>query len=139
MGNQRTIKKEIELGGVGLHTAHRASIRFKPAPVNSGINFVRVDLEDKPSLKTEWNNILAESFTMRRTSLGKGEAEVHTVEHIMAALSGLGIDNLIIEISNNEIPGFDGSAKNIVEALSKAGIEEQASPRNYFVLRQEPG
>ncbi|MFC1658464.1 bifunctional UDP-3-O-[3-hydroxymyristoyl] N-acetylglucosamine deacetylase/3-hydroxyacyl-ACP dehydratase [Candidatus Omnitrophota bacterium] len=136
MENQRTIKKEVELGGIGLHTANRASIRFKPAPINSGINFVRVDLKDKPSLKTEWDNILAESFTMRRTSLGKGEAEVHTVEHIMAAFSGLGIDNLIIEISNNEIPGFDGSAKNIVEALSRAGIEEQDNPRNYFVLRE---
>ncbi|MGD9014453.1 MAG: bifunctional UDP-3-O-[3-hydroxymyristoyl] N-acetylglucosamine deacetylase/3-hydroxyacyl-ACP dehydratase [Candidatus Omnitrophota bacterium] len=136
MEKQRTIKREVELEGVGLHTANRAKIKFKPASVNSGINFQRVDLEAKPSLKTSWDNILAESFTMRRTSLGNGQVQIHTVEHIMAALSGLGIDNLIIEINNSEIPGFDGSTKNIVEALNKAGIEEQNSQRNYFTLRE---
>jgi UDP-3-O-[3-hydroxymyristoyl] N-acetylglucosamine deacetylase/3-hydroxyacyl-[acyl-carrier-protein] dehydratase len=136
MEKQRTIKKETELEGIGLHTANRAKIKFKPAPVNSGLNFVRVDLEQRPHLKIEWDSILAESFTMRRTSLGNEHAQVHTVEHIMAALSGLGIDNLVIEIDNNEVPGFDGSAKTVVEALSKAGIEEQNGQRNYFILRE---
>ncbi len=136
MDRQKTIKREIELEGIGLHTANRARIKFKPAPVNSGINFIRIDLQTKPRLRADWDNILAESFTKRRTSLGNGEAQVHTVEHIMAALSGLGIDNLDIEITNNEIPGFDGSAKIIVEALNKAGIEEQEASRNYFLLRE---
>ena len=136
MEKQRTIKKETALDGIGLHTANRAKIKFKPAPVNSGLNFVRVDLEQRPYLRVEWDSILAESFTMRRTSLGNEHAQVYTVEHIMAALSGLGIDNLIIEIDNNEVPGFDGSAKTIVEALSKVGIEEQDVQRNYFILRE---
>lgn len=136
MDKQKTIKREVELEGTGLHTANQARIKFKPAPVNSGINFIRIDLGTRPHLAAEWDNILAESFTMRRTSLGNGQACVHTVEHIMAALSGLGIDNLNIEITNNEIPGFDGSAKIMVEALNKAGIEEQEAVRNYFLLRE---
>jgi UDP-3-O-[3-hydroxymyristoyl] N-acetylglucosamine deacetylase/3-hydroxyacyl-[acyl-carrier-protein] dehydratase len=137
MDKQRTIKKDIELEGMGLHTANRTKIRFRPSAVNSGINFIRVDLEKSPCIRAEWNNILPESFTMRRTSLGDGgEVQVHTVEHVMAALSGLSIDNLGIEITNNEIPGFDGSAKVMVEALMKAGIEEQDAVRNYYVLRE---
>jgi len=136
MERQKTIKREVELKGIGLHTANQVSIKFKPAPINSGINFIRIDLKTRLSLHAEWDNILAESFIMRRTSLGIGQAQVHTVEHIMAALCGLGIDNLNIEITNNEIPGFDGSAKIVFDALTKAGIEEQGTPRNYFILRE---
>ncbi|MFH1678808.1 MAG: UDP-3-O-acyl-N-acetylglucosamine deacetylase [Candidatus Omnitrophota bacterium] len=136
MGKQKTIKTEIELEGLGLHTANRARIKFKPAPVDSGIHFIRVDLKDKFRVRAELGNVLEESFTMRRTSLGNKQVQVQTVEHIMAAICGLGIDNLDIEITNNEIPGFDGSAKVIIEALIKAGIEEQSNPRNYFLLRE---
>lgn len=136
MEKQITIKREIELEGIGLHTANQAKIKFKPASVNSGINFIRIDLKNKPRLQAAWDNILPESFTMRRTSLGNEQAQVHTVEHVMAALCGLGIDNLDIEINNNEIPGFDGSTKVIVEALSKVGMEEQDALRNYFILRE---
>jgi len=136
MENQRTIKKAIELEGRGLHTGNKARLKFKPAPVNSGINFIRDDLETRPHLHAEWDNILVGSVIMRRTSLGNEEIQIHTVEHLMAALSGLGIDNLVIEINNNEIPGFDGSAKIIVEALERAGIDQQDSARNYFLLRE---
>jgi len=135
MEKQRTIKKEIELEGIGLHTGNKARMVFKPAPVDSGMNFIRVDLETRPIIRVEWNNILADSYVMRRTSLGNGEIQVHTVEHILGALSGLCIDNIYIEINSNEIPGFDGSAKIIAEAIDRAGIEEQDSPRNYFHLR----
>ncbi|MFH1577824.1 MAG: UDP-3-O-acyl-N-acetylglucosamine deacetylase [Candidatus Omnitrophota bacterium] len=136
MEKQKTIKREVELEGIGLHTANRAKLKFRPALPGSGINFIRTDLGDKFRLRAEWPNVLPESFTMRRTSLGNGQFQVHTVEHIMAAISGLGIDNLDIEISNNEVPGFDGSAKVVLEALIKAGIEEQDSTRHYFVLRE---
>ena len=136
MDKQRTIKREVELEGIGLHTGNKARMKFKPAPVNSGINFIRIDLETRPSLRAEWDSVLPESFIMRRTSIGNAQAQVHTVEHIMAALSGLDIDNLNIEINNNEVPGFDGSAQIMVEALNKAGIEEQDSRRNYFMLRE---
>lgn len=136
MEKQKTIKRETELEGIGLHTANRAKIKFKPAAVNSGINFTRVDLAAKPCVRAEWSNVLEESLTMRRTSLGNGQVQIHTVEHIMAAICGLGIDNLDIEITNNEIPGFDGSAKVIVDALAGAGIEEQEAQKNYFSLRE---
>ena len=136
MDKQRTIKREVELDGIGLHMGNKARMKFKPAPINSGINFIRIDLETKPSLRAQWDSVLPESFIMRRTSLGNGQVQVYTVEHIMAAISGLDIDNLNIEITNNEIPGFDGSAQIMVEALNKAGIEEQDSPRNYFILRE---
>lgn len=136
MDKQRTIKREVELDGIGLHMGNKARMKFKPAPINSGINFIRIDLETKPSLRAQWDSVLPESFIMRRTSLGNGQVQVYTVEHIMAAISGLDIDNLNIEITNNEIPGFDGSAQIMVEALNKAGIEEQDSSRNYFILRE---
>jgi len=136
MERQKTIRREIELEGIGLHTANRAKIKFKPAPVNSGINFIRVDLESKPRLRAEWSNVLEESLTMRRTSLGNGQVQIHTVEHIMAAICGLGIDNLDIEITNNEIPGFDGSAKVIVDALIEAGLKEQEGGKSYYSLRE---
>jgi len=136
MERQRTIKREAELEGIGLHTASRAKIKFKPAAVNSGINFIRVDLESKPRLRAEWSNVLEESLTMRRTSLGNGQVQIHTVEHIMAAICGLGIDNLDIEITNNEIPGFDGSAKVIVDALIEAGLKEQEEGKSYISLRE---
>ncbi len=137
MDKQRTIKKEIELEeGIGLHSGNKARIKFKPAGVGCGINFIRVDLQGQPSLRAEWSNILAESFIMRRTSMGQQQVQVHTVEHIMAALCGLGIDNLDIEITNNEFPGFDGSAKVMIKALEAAGIEQQENPRNYFLLRE---
>jgi len=136
MERQKTIRRETELEGIGLHTANRAKIKFKPAPVNSGINFIRVDLESKPRLRAEWSNVLEESLTMRRTSLGNGQVQIHTVEHIMAAICGLGIDNLDIEITNNEIPGFDGSAKVIVDALIEAGLKELEVGKSYFSLRE---
>lgn len=135
MEKQKTIKEQVELEGIGLHTAGRAKIKFKPAPVNYGINFVRVDLGTESRIRAELANVLKESFTLRRTSLGNGQSEVQTVEHVMAAVCGLGIDNLDIEINNKEVPGFDGSAKVIVEALLKAGIQEQQEEKNYFLLR----
>ncbi len=136
MAKQRTIEKQIELEGVGLHTGNKAKVKFKPAPVNSGINFIRVDLDNASRLRAKWSNILADSFTMRRTSLGNAEVQVHTVEHIMSALCGLGIDNLDIEITNSEVPGFDGSAKMILDAFKNAGIKEQEADRDYFLLRE---
>ncbi len=144
MNKQRTIEREISLSGVGLHTAGKVSIVFKPAGVDAGITFVRTDLAGSPAVRVSTDSLLPESYSIRRTSIGSGEAQVHTIEHLMAALSGLGIDNLCIEINNSEVPGLDGSSVEFLEALTKAGIREQEKERKYFSIREpifveEPG
>ncbi|MDP3143298.1 MAG: bifunctional UDP-3-O-[3-hydroxymyristoyl] N-acetylglucosamine deacetylase/3-hydroxyacyl-ACP dehydratase [Candidatus Omnitrophota bacterium] len=136
MDSQRTIKKETSLEGVGLHTGNPVKITLKPAVVNSGINFIRVDLPGKPLIKAQAENILDAIKVPRRTSLIKDGAEIHTIEHLMATLCGLGIDNLTIEINNNEVPGLDGSGLVFWEAVRKSGIEEQQAPRRYFYVKE---
>ena len=136
MSKQRTIQKEVSLSGTGLHTASKAKITFRPAQAGTGINFVRVDLADKPVVKTSIDNIFLSSSMSRRTSLGKEGSEIQTIEHLMAAISGLGIDNLNIEIDNKEVPGMDGSSVKFAEALVNAGIVEQDAERQYFTLKE---
>lgn len=132
---QKTIGREISLSGIGLHTAHKANLTFKPAAENTGINFIRVDLPQRPAIKVTAENILPQSRTPRRSSIGCGDVEIQTVEHLMAALAGLQIDNIDIEIDNNEIPGLDGSSLKFQEALLQAGIVKQQKERQYFSVR----
>jgi len=136
MDNQRTIEKEASLKGVGIHTANNVNITFKPADADSGINFMRTDLAERPVIKADLEHLLPSSRSPRRTSLGRGEAEVQTIEHLMAALVGLGIDNINIEIDNNEVPGLDGSSLHFIDILNKAGIKEQDSPRQYYLIKE---
>lgn len=136
MDNQKTIEREVSLTGIGLHTANKVNITFKPAPAGSGISFIRVDLPAKPVVKISTESLLSQSRSLRRTSLGDESVEIHTIEHLMAALSGLGIDNLSIEIDNNEIPGLDGSSLNFMEVLINAGIKEQAEPKQYCSIKE---
>lgn len=133
---QKTIKKETELKGIGLHTGRLTKVRFLPSPVNSGINFVRIDLPGRPIIPAHVSKIIDLAKSPRRTSIGNGEVEVHTIEHLMAALLGLGIDNIIIEIDGSEIPGLDGSALPFLEILEKAGIQEQTTPKKIFQLKE---
>lgn len=133
---QKTIAKELSLSGTGLHTANKVSITFKPAEVDSGINFVRTDLAGKFAVTASLENLLPQTASLRRTSIGKDGTEIQTVEHLMAALSGLRIDNLRVEMDNNEVPGLDGSSDSFVQTLSKAGIKEQDKERKYYVLRE---
>ncbi len=132
MKYQKTIKKPVEYRGVGLHTGSEVRVLFKPAEEDTGVNFVRVDLPEKPRVPVNANSI---SYRMRRTSLKHEGAEVHTVEHLMAALSGMGIDNLIIEIDGPEVPGGDGSALTFVELLKQAEIVTQRSPKKVFEIK----
>ena len=118
---QRTIKEKITYCGIGLHTGVKSTITLKSAPPFSGIKLVRVDLPQKPVINAEISSVVP---APRRTTLRTDGVEVHTVEHLMAALMGLGIDNLTIEIDANEIPEVDGSAAPFVEMLTKAGIQE---------------
>lgn len=136
MSKQKTIVKEVSFSGIGLHTANPAKVTLKPAPADNGVVFIRKDLPGNPRIKACVENILSVGKTPRRTSVEDGSACVQTVEHLMAALSGLGIDNLCVELDNNEIPGLDGSSLNFVEFIEQAGIKEEGKEKDYFLLTE---
>ena len=136
MDKQRTIEKEISLKGIGLHTGNKVGVTFKPADIDSGVYFVRKDLASRPVIKASVESLLPPEYSPRRTSIGQNGGEVQTIEHLMAALSGAGIDNLCVEIDNNEVPGLDGSSLNFIEALQQAGIKEQEAERRYFCVKE---
>ena len=136
MDKQKTIQREISLEGIGLHTAKKVSLTFKPADVDTGINFIRTDLPDRPLIKASIDYVLSQLRSPRRTSLGRDSIEIQTIEHLMAALAGLCIDNIHIEINNEEVPGLDGSSLNFLETLSKAGIKEQEKSRHYYLIKE---
>jgi len=129
--HQRTIKQPISLSGVGLHTGVTTTLTFLPSPVYTGIRFRRSDLPGKPEIPAIVDLVVE---VERGTTLRKGEATVHTVEHVLAASVGLQIDNMIIELDNVEPPACDGSAGPFVEALLKAGFEEQDAPKDYLII-----
>ncbi len=128
---QRTIKKEIAMSGVGLHTGTTCSLRFKPAEPDTGIRFVRADLPDKPWVIADIDHVVDIS---RGTTLQRGEAKVHTVEHVLAALAGLQIDNIVVELDGHEPPVGDGSAKPFVDTILKAGIENQEADKVFLEI-----
>jgi UDP-3-O-[3-hydroxymyristoyl] N-acetylglucosamine deacetylase/3-hydroxyacyl-[acyl-carrier-protein] dehydratase len=128
---QKTIAQEASLSGVGLHTGSLTTLTFKPAPVNHGIVFCRVDLPGKPIVPADVDHVVDVS---RGTTIGIGTALVHTVEHALAAMVGLGIDNLFIEIDADEIPNGDGSSLPVMTTLIKAGVVEQDADRNFIVI-----
>lgn len=131
MAKQRTISKEVSLQGVGLHTGNEVTLTFKPAPNNTGYCFVRTDLEGSPMVEADVNYVVN---TQRGTNLEKDGVSIQTSEHVLAACVGLEIDNIIIELDAAEPPIMDGSSKFFVEALEKAGIEEQECDREEFVV-----
>ncbi len=131
MRPQQTIKQPASFSGVGLHTGNQTTLTFKPASENTGILFRRLDLPDHPEIPANINHVVDSA---RGTSIGKGEIIIHTVEHVLAAIAGLEIDNIIVEINSNEPPVGDGSALPFVKALQKAGIKQQAAPKNYFKI-----
>ena len=133
MVKQKTIKTEISLTGVGLHTGKEVKMTFKPAPINNGFTFVRVDLEGSPIVEADANYVVN---TQRGTNLEKLGVKIQTPEHVLAALTGCDLDNVIVELNASELPIMDGSAKYFVEALEKAGIEEQNSKRNVYVVKE---
>jgi UDP-3-O-[3-hydroxymyristoyl] N-acetylglucosamine deacetylase/3-hydroxyacyl-[acyl-carrier-protein] dehydratase len=136
MDKQRTIARELSLKGVGLHTANKVNITFKPADADTGINFIRTDLPDRPVIKASVDCLLSSSVSPRRTSIGRGQVEIQTIEHLMAALAGAGIDNINIEIDNDEVPGLDGSSLNFSEVLKEAGVIEQEKERRYYSVKE---
>ncbi len=136
MEKQRTIVKQLSIKGVGLHTGNTANLTFKPADPDSGINFKRVDIKGSPLIKAAVDSILPASRSPRRTSIGAGDTQIQTVEHLMAALMGMEIDNILVEIDNIEIPGLDGSSLGYVELLEKCGITEQDKERKFYAVKE---
>ena len=136
MKNQRTIKGPATIEGVGLQTGARTALTLKPSPPSTGINFIRVDLPNKPLLSVRSIDFANLAQLERRTTLGMGPLQIQTTEHLMAALSGLSIDNIIIELNGAELPGLDGSAREFVEAIKKCGIAGQDAPRKFLELNK---
>jgi len=130
---QRTISKSISVKGIGLHTGQPVTLTFEPASDNHGFVFQRVDLPGEPKIKADVDNVVG---TNRGTTLEQNGAKVHTTEHVLAALSGCQVDNVLIKIDGPEIPIMDGSAKNFVEVIESAGYLEQNAAREYFELKE---
>lgn len=138
---QHTIERSVTLTGVGLHTGVNATMTFLPAKPNHGVKFQRIDIEGQPTVDADVDNVVDLS---RGTTIEQSGARVNTVEHVMAALVGLQIDNVLIQLDGPEPPIMDGSSIQFVNALKEAGLEEQNALRNFFevpegVFHREPG
>ncbi len=129
MFNQQTLNRAASFSGIGLHSGNRVNMTILPAPANSGVRFRRVDLEGKPEIEARVENV---SETNRSTTLAKGNVKVHTVEHVLAALAGFGIDNAVIELDANEPPIADGSSREFCKIIQTAGIGPLAEKREVF-------
>lgn len=130
---QRTIKKAFEFSGVGLHTGRDVDVYVRPAKAGRGIRFIRVDLPGKPIIKANTKKVVSTSYA---TTIGKKGATVSTIEHLMAAFYGMGIDNAIVEINGPEVPVMDGSSRSFVSMISSAGEKLLAEPRKYIVIKK---
>lgn len=133
MQHQQTLKRAVVLIGIGLHTGKDVRLTLKPARPNHGIVFVRTDLEGAPAIPAHFENVTS---TQMATTLSKGGASVSTVEHLMAAFEGMGVDNAIVEVDGPEIPIMDGSSGAFCKLLIEAGIEEQPMTRACLALRR---
>jgi UDP-3-O-[3-hydroxymyristoyl] N-acetylglucosamine deacetylase/3-hydroxyacyl-[acyl-carrier-protein] dehydratase len=133
MPNQHTISKPVSLKGVGIHTGQEVNLTFKPTKENQGYVFCRVDLPEKPLIEANINFVVN---TDRGTNLDKNGIKIRTSEHVLAALVGMGIDNILIELDAPEPPIMDGSSKYFVEALKKAGIKKQDAVREEYVVKE---
>ena len=131
MQYQQTLNKSYSFEGKGLHTGKVAKMTVGPAPVDTGIVFRRTDIGQEALVEALAENV---SNTARSTTISKGEASVSTIEHIMSALTGLGIDNAFIDIDNVEVPILDGSAKPYIDAMWKDGVKVQDAPRRYIEI-----
>jgi UDP-3-O-[3-hydroxymyristoyl] N-acetylglucosamine deacetylase/3-hydroxyacyl-[acyl-carrier-protein] dehydratase len=130
---QQTLRQPATYSGIGLHSGNRVTMTFLPAPPNSGIRFRRIDLEGKPEIEADVEFV---SATNRSTTLARGNAKIHTVEHVLAAFMGCGIDNAIVELDSNEPPIADGSAREYVKIIRAAGIQPQAERREVYAVKE---
>jgi UDP-3-O-[3-hydroxymyristoyl] N-acetylglucosamine deacetylase len=133
MIRQRTLKNVIRATGVGLHTGEKVFLTLRPAAVNTGIVFRRIDLEPVVDVKASLDNV---SSTRMSTTLERDGVRISTVEHLMAAFAGLGIDNVFVDLTAAEVPIMDGSAGPFVFLIESAGIEEQRAPKQFIRIKQ---
>ncbi|MBK5202488.1 MAG: bifunctional UDP-3-O-[3-hydroxymyristoyl] N-acetylglucosamine deacetylase/3-hydroxyacyl-ACP dehydratase [Prolixibacteraceae bacterium] len=131
---QKTLAKEFSIKGVGLHTGRYVSVVFKPASVNYGIKFQRMDLADCPVIEAD---AFLVNDTLRGTSICKDNISIHTIEHAMSSIVGMDLDNVLIELDGDEMPILDGSARIYAENIERIGIVEQDADREYFVVRKK--
>jgi len=130
---QKTLKNKVHFSGVGIHTGVTTNITLVPAKENTGIIFTRTDLENSPEIKADVRNVIS---TERSTNLGKNGIEINTVEHILAAITGSEIDNIMIEIDNIEVPILDGSSKDFTNKIQETGIVQQNEKKKYFIIEK---
>ena len=131
---QKTLAREFSLSGKGLHTGVQVNMTFKPAPENHGFKFKRIDIDGQPLLEADAGLVID---TSRGTVIGKGNVRLSTIEHSLAALTGMDLDNVLIEIDNEEVPILDGSAHPFVEAIESAGIIKQEAEREYLEITEK--
>lgn len=131
---QKTIAREAHCSGIGVHSGKKVNLTIKPAPINHGIKFVRTDLPSQPIVSARFNKVVDTSLA---TVIGEDGFIISTIEHLMAALAGLTIDNALVEVDNYELPIMDGSAGPFVAMLKSAGMKIQSASRYFFVV-QEP-
>ena len=131
MVKQQTIRESVSCSGIGLHTGVDSTITFKPSSENTGIRFIRNDIDGSQEIQADIDHVVDIS---RGTTIAQNGTRIHTVEHVLAALVGLEIDNILIELTNKEPPVMDGSSKDFVEVLQKSGIVEQRQPREYLEI-----
>ncbi len=131
---QRTINEEGNLEGIGLHTGKKSKLKFLPTVINHGIKFQRIDLDGMPIVDADVNNVIA---VERGTTIKQNDATISTVEHLLAAIVGLQIDNILIQIDGEEIPILDGSSKYFIECLEKCGLKTQDAARKYIEISEK--
>jgi UDP-3-O-[3-hydroxymyristoyl] N-acetylglucosamine deacetylase/3-hydroxyacyl-[acyl-carrier-protein] dehydratase len=130
---QHTVGKAAGFSGTSLHTGEKVSLKIQPASVDHGIKFKRKDLPDEPTIDAKIDNL---KTVERATTIGEGSVRVHTVEHVLSALSAMGVDNAVVEMDANEPPIGDGSAQPYVDAIKRAGVAPQDAPRKFFSIRE---
>jgi UDP-3-O-[3-hydroxymyristoyl] N-acetylglucosamine deacetylase/3-hydroxyacyl-[acyl-carrier-protein] dehydratase len=131
--NQQTLNRPASFSGIGLHSGNRVNMTILPAPANTGVRFRRVDLDGKPEIEARVENV---SETNRSTTLAKGNVKVHTVEHVLAALAGFGIDNAVIELDANEPPIADGSSREFCKIILAAGFSPLAEKKDIYTVTE---
>src|ERR1700726_2641229 len=130
---QHTLSKPAGFSGTSLHTGEKVSLKLHPAPVDHGIKFKRKDLPDEPTIEAKIDNL---KMVERATTIGEGSMRVHTVEHVLAALSAMGVNNASGERDANDPPMGDGSARGYVNETNRGGVVAQKAPRKFFPARE---
>ena len=136
MEKQKTIAKETTIRGIGLHSGNKITVTLRPAPEDAGVVFFRTDLPGKPAVKASVETICPKTGSMRCSYIDKDGVQVTTTEHFLAALCGLGVDNIYVEVDAEELPGMDGSSLDFLSALKAAGLKEQEKEREYLTIRE---